>query len=104
MMEETTMGTNLSRKATLLMAEVLAMSNRVLPLTTAGKIQAISPVFDMAIDYNNKENRIVGTSAVQAIDSFNRNKARLETFKVGNQAAVFRPRCVSTPHLLVKSN
>ena len=88
------MGTNLSRKATLLMAEVLAMSNRVLPLTTAGRIQAISPVFDMAIDYDNKENRIVGTSAVQAIDSFNRNKARLETCKVGNQAAAFRPRCV----------
>ncbi|KAF6757410.1 Rapamycin-insensitive companion of mTOR, N-term-domain-containing protein [Ephemerocybe angulata] len=76
---ETTMGTTLSRKATLLMAEILAMSNRVLPLTTAGRIQAIPPVFDMATDYENKEHRIVGTSAVSAIDSFNRNKARLET-------------------------
>lgn len=39
MLEETTMGTNLSRKATLLMAEVLAMGNRVLPLSIAGQIQ-----------------------------------------------------------------
>lgn len=33
----------------------------------------------MATDYNNKEHRIVGTSAISAIDSFNRNKSRLET-------------------------
>jgi rapamycin-insensitive companion of mTOR len=39
MTEESTMGTNLSRKATLLLAEVLAMGNRVLPLSVAGKIQ-----------------------------------------------------------------
>jgi len=39
MLEESTIGTNLSRKATLLMAEVLAMANRVLPLSLAAKIQ-----------------------------------------------------------------
>lgn len=94
MMEETTMGTTLSRKATLLMAEILAMSNRVLPLTTAGRIQAIPPVFDMATDYENKEHRIVGTSAVSAIDSFNRNKARLETHTLRSQPS-FRPRANS---------
>ncbi|KAH6911417.1 Rapamycin-insensitive companion of mTOR, middle domain-containing protein [Coprinopsis sp. MPI-PUGE-AT-0042] len=81
MTEESTMGTNLSRKATLLLAEVLAMGNRVLPLSVAGKIQAIPGVFAMATDYENKEHRIVGTSAVSAIDSFNRNKSRLEGFK-----------------------
>ena len=39
MMEESTSGTNLSRKATLLMAEVLQMANRVLPLSIAAQIQ-----------------------------------------------------------------
>ncbi|KDR82835.1 hypothetical protein GALMADRAFT_88557 [Galerina marginata CBS 339.88] len=78
MLEESTTGTNLSRKATLLMAEVLAMANRVLPLSLAAKIQAIPEVFCMATDYKDGENRIVGTSALSAIDSFNRNRARLE--------------------------
>jgi len=40
MLEESTTGSNLSRKATLLMAEVLQMANRVLPLSVAAKIQA----------------------------------------------------------------
>ena len=40
MLEESTIGSNLSRKATLLMAEVLQMANRVLPLSVAAKIQA----------------------------------------------------------------
>lgn len=40
MLEETTSGTNLSRKATLLMAEILSMANRILPLSFAAKIQA----------------------------------------------------------------
>jgi rapamycin-insensitive companion of mTOR len=39
MLEETTTGFNLSRKATLLMAEVLQMANRMLPLSVAAKIQ-----------------------------------------------------------------
>ncbi|TFK28071.1 hypothetical protein FA15DRAFT_612999 [Coprinopsis marcescibilis] len=79
MMAESSSGPSLIRKATLLMAEILDMSNRVLPLSVAGRLQAIPAVFDMATDYDNKEHRIVGTSAVSAIDSFNRNKARLET-------------------------
>ncbi|KIM43166.1 hypothetical protein M413DRAFT_443978 [Hebeloma cylindrosporum] len=79
MLEESTIGTNLSRKATLLMAEVLAMANRVLPLSLAARIQAIPDVFCMATDYKHGENRIVGTSALSAIDSLNRNRARLET-------------------------
>jgi len=39
MLEECTTGSNLSRKATLLMAEVMQMANRVLPLNVAAKIQ-----------------------------------------------------------------
>lgn len=109
MLEESTIGTNLSRKATLLMAEVLAMANRVLPLSMAAKIQvssscsiidniltnsftqAIPEVFCMATDYHHGENRIVGTSALSAIDSFNRNRARLEP---NAPVKGFRQRCV----------
>jgi large subunit ribosomal protein L17e len=39
MLEETTTGSNLSRKANLLMAEVLQIANQVLPLSMASRIQ-----------------------------------------------------------------
>lgn len=39
MLEESINGTTLTRKATLLLAEVLQMANRVLPLSIAAKIQ-----------------------------------------------------------------
>lgn len=39
MLEEATTGSNLARKATLLMAEVLQIANRVLPLSVAAKLQ-----------------------------------------------------------------
>ncbi|CAK5284163.1 unnamed protein product, partial [Mycena citricolor] len=78
MMEESASGSNLSRKATLLMAEILQMANRVLPLSIAARIQSIPRIFSMAADYRQGQNRIVGTSALSAIDSFNRNRTRLE--------------------------
>lgn len=43
MCEENIIGTNLSRKATLLMAEVLHMGNKVLSLSAAAKIQVRKP-------------------------------------------------------------
>jgi len=39
MLEERTTGSNLTRKAILLMAEVMQMANRVLPLNMAANIQ-----------------------------------------------------------------
>ena len=78
MMRETTTGNNLTRKATLLMAEVLQLANRVLPLWVAARIQAIPQIFGMAADYNDGEHRIIGTSAMSAIDSLDRNRARLQ--------------------------
>ncbi|KAN0087521.1 Rapamycin-insensitive companion of mTOR, N-term domain containing protein [Tylopilus felleus] len=78
MLEENTMGSTLTRKATLLMAEVMQMANRVLPLAVAATIQAVPRIFNLASDYNPGEHRIVGTSAMSAIDSFNRNRARLQ--------------------------
>ncbi|KAJ7107266.1 Rapamycin-insensitive companion of mTOR, N-term-domain-containing protein, partial [Mycena crocata] len=91
MLEESTSGSNLSRKATLLMAEVLQMANRVLPLSIAAQIQTIPRIFSMASDYSHGEHRIVGTSALSAIDSFNRNQTRLEP----NAAQGSRPRANS---------
>ncbi len=48
MFEESSVGSALSRKATLLMAELLQKANRVLPLSIAAKIQvdesSVSPV------------------------------------------------------------
>jgi Rapamycin-insensitive companion of mTOR, N-term len=41
MCEESTTGTNLSRKATLLMAELLHIANKVLPLSVAANLQVI---------------------------------------------------------------
>ena len=40
--------------------------------------QAIPRVFDLAADYKLGEHRIIGTSALSAIDSFNRNRTRLQ--------------------------
>ncbi|KAF8349461.1 Rapamycin-insensitive companion of mTOR, N-term-domain-containing protein [Amanita rubescens] len=78
MLEETKTGSNLSRKATLLLAEFLQTANKVLPLVAAAEIQAIPEVFSMATSYGDAEHRIVGSSAMSAIDSLNRNKTRLE--------------------------
>ena len=40
--------------------------------------QTMPHIFDLASDYASGEHRMVGTLALSAIDSFNRNKARLE--------------------------
>ncbi len=101
LLEESQIASNLSRKATLLLAEILALANRVLPMNAAAgiqvtpctlcffdrflservnlfDIQAIPEIFVMATDYKDGEHRIVGTSALSAIESFNRNRTRLD--------------------------
>ncbi|KAL0580619.1 hypothetical protein V5O48_001349 [Marasmius crinis-equi] len=78
LIEESTTPTNLSRKSTLLIGEILQMSNRILPLSFAARIQSLPQIFQMASDFQDGENRIVGTSVLSAIDSLNRNRTRLE--------------------------
>ncbi|RPD54648.1 hypothetical protein L226DRAFT_535797 [Lentinus tigrinus ALCF2SS1-7] len=92
MFEESSVGSALSRKATLLMAEVLQKANQVLPLSIAAKIQALPRVFSLASDYNDNEHRIVGSSALSSIDSFNRHRARLQPANVRGDS---RPRANS---------
>jgi rapamycin-insensitive companion of mTOR len=48
MFRETTTGSNLSRKGTLLMAEILQLANKVLPLSLAAGIQV--GAFSTALD------------------------------------------------------
>jgi large subunit ribosomal protein L17e len=96
MCKESTTGTNLSRKATLLMAELLHIANKVLPLSVAARLQvttlfttidqilihfkpkSIPQVFSLAADYEDGEHRIIGTSVFSAINSFNRNRSKLQ--------------------------
>ncbi|OCH89904.1 hypothetical protein OBBRIDRAFT_793801 [Obba rivulosa] len=92
MFEESTTGSNLSRKATLLMAELLQKANRVLPFSIAAKIQALPRVFSLAADYEMGEHRIIGVSALTAIDSYNRHRSRLQPASVQGDA---RPRANS---------
>ncbi|KAI0775530.1 Rapamycin-insensitive companion of mTOR, N-term-domain-containing protein [Trametes elegans] len=91
MLEESSVGSPLSRKATLLMAEVLQKGNRVLPLSIAARIQALPRVFNLASDYHDNEHRIVGSLAMAAIDSVNRQCSRLEPTVKGDT----RPRANS---------
>ncbi|PIL22333.1 hypothetical protein GSI_15021 [Ganoderma sinense ZZ0214-1] len=92
MFEESSVGSALSRKATLLMAELLQQANRVLPLSIAARIQALPRVFKLASDYDDNVHRIVGSSALSAIDSFNRHRARLGPAVKGDSG---RPRANS---------
>ncbi|KAH9889877.1 Rapamycin-insensitive companion of mTOR, N-term-domain-containing protein [Cubamyces lactineus] len=91
MFEESSVGSPLSRRATLLMAEILQKANRVLPLSIAAKIQALPRVFSLASDYNDNEHRIVGSAALSAINSFNRHWSRMEPAVKGDT----RPRANS---------
>ncbi|KAI9064633.1 hypothetical protein FKP32DRAFT_1648919 [Trametes sanguinea] len=96
MFEESSVGSPLSRKATLLMAEILQKANRVLPLSIAAKIQALPRVFSLASDYNDNEHRIVGSAALSAINSFNRHWSRMEPAVKGDT----RPRANSVEDAL----
>ncbi|KAH9912683.1 Rapamycin-insensitive companion of mTOR, middle domain-containing protein [Epithele typhae] len=92
MFEEPGIEPALSRKATLLMAEVLQKANRVLPLSVAAKIQSLPRIFNLASDYNDNEHRIMGSSALTLIDSFNRHHSRSEPTAKGDAS---RPRANS---------
>lgn len=52
MLEETTTGTSLSRKATLLISEVLDVANRTLPMAVAAQIQVRLVHFNLASSPN----------------------------------------------------
>lgn len=66
MFEESSVGSALSRKATLLMAELLQKANRVLPLSIAAKIQ-VEQLVCVSSYLSSHGMRILGsTSCLQA--------------------------------------
>ncbi|KAF8305657.1 hypothetical protein DL93DRAFT_2172481 [Clavulina sp. PMI_390] len=111
-LEEQDCDSNISRKATLLLGEILYMSNRLLPLSQAAKLQSLPQLFSKAAAYggpmmtpsssstnsnpisaafssadkgknDGKFGRELASTAFAAIDSFNRNRARLQNNSVG---------------------
>lgn len=54
--------------------------------------QTLARVFNLATDYTDGHNRIVGTTALSSVDSFNRNRARLQPIPLNNS----RQRSVSS--------
>ncbi|KIO29376.1 hypothetical protein M407DRAFT_70503 [Tulasnella calospora MUT 4182] len=78
---------NLTRKVTLLLGEVLHISNRLLPSSMAAEVQSLPSLFALASDSHNIDNsRKVASAALASIDSFNRNHARLQRPKAdGNR-------------------
>ncbi|KAF8645235.1 hypothetical protein AX16_008062 [Volvariella volvacea WC 439] len=95
--QETTTGSSLSRKATLLLSEMLQLANRVLPLEVAARLQTVPELFSMAADFSNGVNRIVGTAAMSGIDSLNRNRMRLDAPAIAKNS---RPRANSAEDVL----
>ncbi|QRV92421.1 STE16 protein [Ceratobasidium sp. AG-Ba] len=74
-LEESGTSTELPRKATLLLGEIMQLANRVLPSTIAARIQACSAL--LAANYGQGEGKQFASSTLSSIESLNRNRARL---------------------------
>ncbi|KAK1923142.1 Rapamycin-insensitive companion of mTOR, middle domain-containing protein [Papiliotrema laurentii] len=64
----------LTRKATLLLGEILQMTNRILPLSYAAQLQALPRLFNGATEFTSPNERHVALTALSSIDSLNRNQ------------------------------
>ncbi|QRV77606.1 STE16 protein [Ceratobasidium sp. AG-Ba] len=76
-LEESGTSTELPRKATLLLGEIMQLANRVLPSTIAARIQALPRLFSLAANYGQGEGKQFASSTLSSIESLNRNRARL---------------------------
>ncbi|CUA72508.1 Protein ste16 [Schizosaccharomyces pombe 972h-] [Rhizoctonia solani] len=76
-LEEQGTSTELPRKATLLLGEIMQLANRVLPSTIAARIQALPRLFSLASNYEHGEAKQFASSTLSSIESLNRNRARL---------------------------
>ncbi|KAH9815957.1 Rapamycin-insensitive companion of mTOR, middle domain-containing protein [Melampsora americana] len=65
------------KKASLLIAEILDLSNRVLPLHYGTRIQSLPRLFELAASFQLREDRSTGTAALREVDSLHRTKQRL---------------------------
>ncbi|KAG9036760.1 hypothetical protein FRB95_008091 [Tulasnella sp. JGI-2019a] len=77
--EETGAPTSLSKKATLLLGEVLHVANQVLPSAIAARVQSLPRLFAMAADHDvYGDPRKMASVTLSSIDSFRRNMGRLQ--------------------------
>ncbi|CAH7686350.1 Rapamycin-insensitive companion of mTOR, middle domain-domain-containing protein, partial [Phakopsora pachyrhizi] len=67
------------KKASLLIAEILDLSSRVLPLHYGTRIQSLPRLFELAASFQKREHRATGTTALREVDSLHRTKQRLAT-------------------------
>jgi rapamycin-insensitive companion of mTOR len=68
--------TSLSRKATLLLGEVLRLANRILPLQYAAQLQSLPQFFHGTTAFGDADQRNFALTALSSIDSLNRNQVR----------------------------
>ncbi|CAD6567983.1 MAG: hypothetical protein TREMPRED_004194 [Tremellales sp. Tagirdzhanova-0007] len=68
----------LNRKATLLLGEILQMANRVLPLQYAAQLQSLNRFFAAATTFADPKTRHVALTALSSIDSLNRNQTKAD--------------------------
>ncbi|CAE6461428.1 unnamed protein product [Rhizoctonia solani] len=76
-LEERGTSSELPRKATLLLGEIMQLANRVLPSTIAARIQALPRLFSLAANSEHGEGKQFASSTLSSIESLNRNRARL---------------------------
>ncbi|KAG8763716.1 hypothetical protein FRC11_013592 [Ceratobasidium sp. 423] len=76
-LEERGTSSELPRKATLLLGEIMQLANRVLPSTIAARIQALPRLFSLAANYDHGEGKQFASCTLSSIESLNRNRARL---------------------------
>ncbi|KAA1078672.1 hypothetical protein PGTUg99_011011 [Puccinia graminis f. sp. tritici] len=65
------------KKASLLIAEILDLSNRILPLHYGTRIQSLPRLFELAASFQQGDHRSTGTAALREVDSLHRTKNRL---------------------------
>ncbi|SGY19034.1 BQ5605_C014g07543 [Microbotryum silenes-dioicae] len=66
-----------ARKISLLISEILALSNRVLPLSHAVRVQSLPRLFSLASSFDTSDERLAAGSTLLAVDQFNREQARV---------------------------
>ncbi|SCV73876.1 BQ2448_6306 [Microbotryum intermedium] len=73
-----------ARKISLLISEILALSNRVLPLSHAVRVQSLPRLFSLASSFDTSDERLAAGSTLLAVDQFNREQARIRHHRPPN--------------------
>lgn len=82
-----------SRKATLLLGEILQLANRTLPLQYSARIQALPRLFTGVADFAKPEERNAALAALSSIDSLFRNN-RKRGQAIGDRNSMLHPKSV----------